>query len=126
MRAGRFVYLKLFFTVFLAGLTSPLVAKEGKAPSVLYLTWMHDTTTTMTVQWHTLKKKAPAEIAYRKIGSGRWKEQSGLCARVRKTNLYVNTVELLELEPGAEYEFRVVGKKGAYRFKTLPKALSNE
>src|ERR1700679_687065 len=39
-----------------------------KAPSVLYLTWMHDPTTTMTVQWQSKGEDPLSEVFYRKMG----------------------------------------------------------
>lgn len=97
---------------------------EAKGPSVLYLTWMHDPTTTMTVQWHTTSTDSISQVSYRKKGEKEWKLREGTYTHILKTNLYVHTVELDELAPGEEYQFRLVGKKGTYRFRTLPQDLS--
>jgi len=95
-----------------------------KAPSVLYLTWMHDPTTTMTVHWHTTNKDRTSQVAYRKKGEGQWQFKEGIYGALPKTNLVVHTVELDELEPGGEYQFRIFGKRGVYSFKTLSNTLS--
>ncbi len=94
------------------------------APSVLYLTWMHDPTTTMTVHWHTTDEDRTSQVAYRKKGESQWQFKEGIYGALTKTNLLVHTVELHELEPGEEYQFRLVGKRGIYHFNTLPKTLS--
>ena len=98
-------------------------AKVG-APSVLYLTWMDDPATTMTIHWHTSDKDRVSQVAYRKKGESEWLFKEGISALLNRTNLLIHTVELDELEPGGEYQFRLVGKKGKYRFQTLPKQLS--
>jgi len=116
------VYKFLIFSILLGCFFG--ASLEAKGPSVLYLTWMHDPTTTMTVQWHTTSQDPVSGVAYRKVGEKEWGKVEGIYTAVPKTNLYVHTVELAGLQPGAEYQFRLVGKKGTYRFKTLPQDLS--
>ncbi|MBS0603792.1 MAG: metallophosphoesterase family protein [Verrucomicrobia bacterium] len=99
-------------------------AAIAKAPSVLYLTWMHDPTTTMTVQWHTTTEDPVTQVYYRKVGEAEWRMQEGIYQQLPKTNLLVHTVELDELVPNGEYQFRLGGRKGEYRFRTLPDDLS--
>jgi hypothetical protein len=98
---------------------------QGDAADVLYLTWIHDPTTTMTVQWHTLGKgKEASEVLYRQAaGGGSWLRAGGLSAVIPKTNVVVHTVELDGLEPGARYEFKMGEKGGVYAFQTLPEKL---
>ncbi len=112
---------KFLYLFFLLGW---IAVVEAKGPSVLYLTWMHDPTTTMTVQWHTTHADSVTQVAYRKQGEKQWQMKEGTFTVVPKTNLHVHTVELDELEPGGEYQFRLDGKKGIYRFRTLSKDLS--
>ncbi len=96
---------------------------EALSPSVLYLTWMHDPTTTMTVQWHT-KEDAPASrVFYRKMGEESWQEQGGVYTKIHKTNLLVHTVELDELDPDTKYQFELGKREETYLFQTLPKNL---
>ena len=102
----------------------PLV--EARPPPILYLTWMHDPTTTMTVQWHTSNRDLLSEVIYRKMGEDEWQKKEGLAFLLPKTNVYVHTVELDVLEPGADYEFQLAERKGVYRFRTLPSSLSKE
>ena len=96
---------------------------EERPPSVLYLTWMHDPSTTMTVQWHTALEEVATEVLYRRVGESQWRVQEGVYGRPSKTNLLVHTVELSALDPDGEYQFCVKGRAGVYRFRTLPDAL---
>jgi len=89
-------------------------------PSVLYLTWMHDPTTTMTVQWHTTDKDLVSKVSYRKIGAQDWQVKGGIYAPLPKSNLLIHTVELDELDPDGEYQCYFPGKKGQFKFRTLP------
>ena len=121
-------YLSVVF-LFLLSWISSIEAKPPKAkpPPILYLTWMHDPATTMTVQWHTSNLEPLSEVIYRKAGDTEWQRKEGLLAvSLPKTKLCVHTVELDALEPGEEYEFSLVGGKRIYRFHTLPQSLSRE
>jgi hypothetical protein len=93
-------------------------------PSVLYLTWMHDPTTTMTVQWHTTDKDLVSKVSYRKIGAQDWQVKGGIYAPLPKSNLLIHTVELDELDPDGEYQCYFPGKKGQFKFRTLPSSLT--
>ncbi len=115
-----FISILLFFLC--SFIASPA---EAKGPSVLYLTWMHDPTTTMTVHWHTTSSDPMTQIAYRKQGEKEWQTKDGTYAHVPKTNLFIHTVELDDLNPGTDYQFQLVGKKGTYRFRTLAQDLSH-
>ena len=48
-------------------------APLAKAPSILYLTWMHDPTTTMTVQWHSADRDPLSQVYLYE----RWGKRSG-------------------------------------------------
>jgi hypothetical protein len=117
--------IKIFYLLAIGFLLGSVNKIEAKAPSVLYLTWMHDPTTTMTIQWHTTTSDPLSHVEYRKKGMKEWQQKEGVYTLVPKTNLLVHTVELDELEPGGDYQFRLVGKKNVYRFKTLPQTLSH-
>ena len=68
----------------MAGLCVGANVAEAKGPSVLYLTWMHDPTTTMTVQWHTTSSDATTQVSYRRIGEKEWQMKEGIYALVPK------------------------------------------
>jgi hypothetical protein len=108
----------------LVGSSLGIAREKENSPSVLYLTWMHDPTTTMTIQWHTTDEDTASQIAYRKKGEVEWQLKEGIYALLPKTNLSIHTVELDGLKPGEEYQFRLIGKKGSHRFRTLPEGLS--
>ncbi len=55
-------------------------ASVAKSPSVLYLTWIHDPCTTMTVQWHTSSDETMSQVEYRKTGESEWQTQDGIYA----------------------------------------------
>jgi hypothetical protein len=116
--------LKFLFIVFIGCLSLSMRGVVENAPSVLYLTWMHDPTTTMTVHWHTTDEDQTSQVAYRKKGESQWQFKEGIYGTPPKTNLIVHTVELDELGPGEDYQFRLVGRRGIYHFRTLPKTLS--
>ncbi len=95
-----------------------------KAPSALYLSWMHDPSTTMTVQWHSIDTDSISKVYYRKEGDSNWLEKEGVFNAIEGTDQIVHVVELDELEPDADYEFRLEGKEGEHLFRTLPKSLT--
>lgn len=98
---------------------------EAQSPSVLYLTWMHDPTTTMTVQWHSDDPAEASAVSYHKRGETGWSEQTGGYAPLPSSRILVHTVELDGLEPDTLYEFRL-GERGSqsYSFRTLPASLT--
>ena len=112
-------YLFFFFGVLFC------LSVEASAPSVLYLTWIHDPTSTMTIQWHTSDKEVLSQVNYRKEGESAWQESQGLSSLLSKTNILVHTVELDALEADCPYEFQLSPNREIYRFKTLPKDLSH-
>ncbi len=102
-----------------------LLCSAKKPPQILYLTWMHDPMTTMTIRWQSIDAKdLDSAILYRKKGEKAWSQKEGGRFRLRNAEFYLHTVELDGLEPDGEYEFRLAGRKGEYRFRTLPKRLT--
>lgn len=97
----------------------------SSSPSALYLTWLHDPTTTMTVQWHT-EEKENTKVYFQKEGEALWKESSGSShllgqATLLFGDLFVKTAELTDLQPDTVYAFRVGTDKKIYRFRTMQK-----
>ncbi len=96
-----------------------------KAPLILYLTWMHDPMTTMTIRWQSIDSKDfDSAVIYRKKGEKVWHEKEGGRFKLQDAEFYLHTVELDGLEPDGEYEFRLAGRKGQYCFRTLPQRLT--
>lgn len=87
-------------------------------PAALYLSWMHDPTTTMTIQW--LANGGVSEVYCERGGS--WVKAEGSYREVG-TGTRVHVVELTGLEPDTTYAFRIEEKE--YRFKTMPKDLGS-
>lgn len=89
----------------------------------IYLTWLRDPTTTMTVQWLSLGEdpERGSTLAYRKRGEGgEWTEQGGSSLLYQKTKMRVHQVEIQGLEANSLYEFKVGGELEVYWFKTAP------
>ncbi|MBY0530090.1 MAG: metallophosphoesterase [Rhabdochlamydiaceae bacterium] len=93
----------------------------GEAVPIVYLTWIHDPSTTMVVQWHSSKDKDASEVLFREVGETEWQRAHGFYVRLPKTSVLVHTVELGGLRPGGEYEFQVEDE--VCRFRTLPLTL---
>src|SRR5262249_23121824 len=95
----------LFFMRFsiILFLLFPFFLVTNSELSVLYLSWQHDPTSTMMIHWHTATL-ADARIQYRKAGELVWKIQAGISVKLPETNVRINTVELYDLQAGAEYE----------------------
>jgi acid phosphatase type 7 len=105
----RFFIFFLLFSAF----------ARADEPEILYLTWIHDPTTTMTIQWHTPNYETASTLFYRKEGESRWTPQKGAFKILRGTSNLVHTVELTELEPKTTYQFCFEVGTADYRFRTL-------
>ena len=94
-------------------------------PVAVYLTWQHDPTTTMTVQWITDMSKDNEELYYKREGEDSWKMVIGTKMPMpEKEPYFIHKTELVDLAPGASYTFKA-GEWNAitYKFRTLPKTL---
>ncbi len=108
----------------LFGLVCSFRALQAESPEILYLTWIHDPSTTMVVQWHSDKGEAQSVVSYREeVQGGAWERAQGVYTRLPKTDILVHTVELTDLKPDTRYRFLVEGTTGIYMFQTLPKTL---
>ena len=110
----------IFFPLFFGALI-------GREPAALYLTWTHDPTSTMMVQWHTPKTDKYSMIFYQKAGTGgEWYKREGTVKRPPRTDICVHSVELVDLEADTEYLFRIGREGNIYRFRTLPRQLTRD
>ncbi|MCC6491412.1 MAG: metallophosphoesterase family protein [Pirellulales bacterium] len=92
----------------------------------LYLTWRHDPTTTMTVNWVDIYEGSSATVNYRAAGQGAWEQATADRSTVGPTTLQLRRAELTGLEPGTLYEFCIGEPNDAdhiLQFKTMPAAL---
>lgn len=102
-----------------------LATSFAKEPSTLYLTYLHDPTSSITIQWHT-DELADSSLFYRAEGEddNAWKEASGSYQQPTNHPLCIHTVELNHLLPDTAYLFRFSPQSPAHLFRTLPKTLS--
>jgi hypothetical protein len=92
-------------------------------PTALFLTWQKDPTTTMTVQWVGAEKDAVNRpIWYAREGDTAWRSQPHTARRfpLMKDNVWIFRSELIGLEPGTDYRFRVGLDSAEQRFRTMP------
>lgn len=86
----------------------------------IYLSWVHDPTTTMVIHWHS----SDGEWLSRVQLDG--KEFRGEYRPLEGTKTTVHIVELYGLSPETLYEFQVDGSDEVFKFKTMPKELKRD
>ena len=96
---------------------------NGPAPTLdgLFLTWNHDPTTTMTIQW--IGADVPAEtlpLHYIASNGTVWLTAQTISKPYTGTDLKVFRAELSGLTPGTDYLFRVGRNSPMYKFHTMP------
>lgn len=123
---------RLFLGSSLAGLgaaccfgNETLLAKSSDEspfrPDTLFLTWQHDPTTTMTVQWvGALDETTDTTVYYASLRNLRWASQSTVVRPYPRTDLKVFRAELTGLLPGTDYHFWIGKRSPIYRFRTMP------
>lgn len=92
-------------------------------PPALYLQWQRDPTTTMTIHWHT-EGPARTELGYRPRGGTNWATALGSAQLLAGTERWVHAVELTGLTAATDYEFHFEPDGTVYKFRTMPKDLS--
>lgn len=104
-----FIIFLLFMSHCLADLTQ----------ETIYLTWQRNPSTTMTIQWISLKQDSPSQVSYRlkKEGSNFIKIQDEVIPFPRASKYFIYRVELQNLLPDTEKE---------YQFITAPLSLTKE
>ena len=99
-------------------------ATDAFDPPALYLTWQRDPTTTMTICWQTVDEAKP-ELYFRPTdGTKAWAAVAGQSHPLPGSVRTVHTVELTGLQPRTNYEFCFWPGERAFKFRTLPKDLS--
>lgn len=115
----------------------PMPPKEGRNyADLIYLTWVEDPTTSMTIQWHTVKNVAGntpnQEVKYREEGKTTWSTVTGVVKDVPASNTLrdggrkVHWTFINGLNPDTGYQFMFSGdrKGNIYKFKTMPAELN--
>lgn len=123
-RVMRILKSWLVLILFLiAGLFGGRIAAAPFDPPALYLQWQRDPTTTMTIHWHTIGQ-ARTELKYRHAGGANWSAAQGSAQPLLGTDRWVHVVELTGLTPATDYEFCFESDGKVFKFRTMPKELS--
>ncbi len=103
----------------------PLHAQDDSPldPPALYLQWQRDPTSTMTIHWHTVGE-AKSEVFFRPLGATHWFSATGDAKPFIGTERTVRIVELTGLMPGTNYEFCFQPGARVFKFRTMPRDLS--
>lgn len=111
--------LLLFLTFLITSLGA-----IGSEPEVLYLSWIHDPSSTMLIQWHTENNDKGNLIYYKAEWDTEWHLADGSHLSIPHRTVLVHKVEVVNLQPDTKYQFRI-GKRGKiYCFRTMPKELN--
>lgn len=95
-------------------------------PLALYLTWQQDPTSTMTILWITRPEQQEDFLAYQKIDENEWHSAKGKHVLLPNgSNCVLHTVQLGSLDQGTGYRFRISDCDSEFKFRTVPKDLSN-
>ncbi|NGX41803.1 MAG: hypothetical protein K940chlam7_00077 [Chlamydiae bacterium] len=118
------IFLRSARTILFAFVFLPLLsfAAERYNPIAVYLTWQHDPTTTMTIQWITEANKDEDQVYYQKVGENSWQIAIGSHSPMPEYEPYlIHKVELTDLSPGTSYVFRT-GEWNTVpnKFRTIP------
>ena len=123
-RTMRAVKFQLIAVLLLLGVILPGATTAAPFdPPALYLQWQCDPTTTMTIHWHTVGQ-ARTELCYRNVGSTNWSAALGNAQPFVGTDRWVHVVELTGLAPASDYEFCFETDGKIFKFRTMPKDLS--
>src|SRR5687768_7421462 len=88
------------YLICVLALNSPAAAEDLIG---LYLSWSHDPTTTMTVNWVDIYPNSSTTVWHRKMDDTQWSTAEASQANVGPTTLQLRRVELKGLEPGTLY-----------------------
>jgi hypothetical protein len=82
-------------------------------PDLIYLAWVGDPSTTMTIVWRTASSSTPSIAEYRVAGEAGWTQATG---NLRPSGApgTLHQVDLTGLMPSTSYEYRVMGEGGAF------------
>lgn len=121
----RFIKFPFIFCMSLVAFVGSIRADDNSPfdPPALYLQWQRDPTTTMTIHWHTVGD-AKSELFYRSLATTNWLPASGAAKPLVGTERTVRIVELTGLQPAAYYEFCFQPGARVFKFRTMPKDLS--
>lgn len=102
--------------------------REGGTGSPLdnvFLTWQHDPTTTVTIQWIGPDKGADPGLRFVRREGTDWQPAKTAIRPYQGTDLKVFRTELSGLAPGTEYKFQIGENTPERRFRTMPAKVTN-
>ena len=125
MPVSMFRRLALAASLLCVPLATPSLAEPNPPPGLL-LTWQHDPTTTMTIDWHraATETDTPATLEFRKQGDTTWQPRQATRLDFPFTDRKIDRTELTQLEPDTAYEFRGSPSAPTYHFRTMPASLA--
>ena len=115
-----------FYNIILKLLSFLLIQNlvAGLADETVYLTWNQSPTTTMLLQWVTSDLEPLETIYYKKKEATAWETKIAAKKNFPQSLSYqLHFCELLSLDPGAEYLFKISTQGENLAFKTLPSDL---
>ncbi len=117
--------MKFSFSLFIMLTTwSQALSAQTTEPAGLLLTWQQDPTKTITVDWHTLPEdEAKPYLEYKLLDSGKWQQVESTQTGFPHSDRIIHRVEVVDLEPGTYYSFRVGEFEREYKFETMPDQL---
>ena len=118
MFSKAIVFLVLqFFLSF-----SSLLADD---PFSLYLTWIKSPEKTMTIQWVSKESDSHNKLKFKCLDELKWQEVVAVSTPMPYSLPYViHRVELNDLKPDSNYQFKLASSDRIYKFRTMPKDLS--
>ncbi len=103
--------------------TGEITMQSEFDPVAIFLTWQHDPTSTMTIDWHTTPdqdRHLESILHYREMGSRGWNVTQGTFHSFPHSDRIIHRVELRRLNPATTYEFRFGYHSKVYKFRTMP------
>jgi hypothetical protein len=90
---------------------------------VVFLSWETDPTSTMLIRWLDAPA-APNQIRWRRAGDAGWSTTNSTPPVPLDSNWHIRSVPLTNLKPATDYEFILFAQTNVFRFRTLPRDLS--
>lgn len=86
------------------------------------MTWQHDPTTTMTIDWHLYPEDhhRKSVLHFRERGTEEWYKVIAVRKQVPYFDRIINRVEIRNLQPDTKYDFRLSESSQIYYFQTMP------
>ena len=120
-----------FFNLFFLILTLNCFSGEADDPLSVYLTWTMSPETTMSIQWISKNSEIDNSVYYKPFNICDEKEQTPFFHKLATYEkmpdghpFLIHQVELTDLLPGVIYVFKISENGQLYKFKTIPKELT--